>query len=143
MRAATTLYQRIVAVGLLVVMAVGLNAHLVFLQLYGWSNMAFDYRDDTVSWTEAIDRALSGENSCNMCRTVELAMLARQYVDESAGVSAAPELMTLSCLFFVPVAKPANQVQPPALAGTIDPPGIGAFSVFHSQKSPPPRPVVC
>ncbi|MEX2381014.1 MAG: hypothetical protein WD490_01405 [Opitutales bacterium] len=125
------------AVLLLFVIAFGLNIHLFFLQVWGWSGMMLDYRNETGSWGQAASMTFGGEAPCNVCRNVDTALQAIETSTDQPHATA--ESRTLNWLLVLPVKVPP--VLPPAppilwIAGPLPEEPSG---VVFPPDSPPPR----
>ncbi len=129
--------QRIAAILILVVMVFGLNLHLFFAQLYGWSGMLADYRAETGSWSVAVQKTFDRETPCNVCLQVESAI-------HSGDRSGEPVLATvdgryLTWILLLPV-ESTTAIQPPGSTWTpVRIPVAAHDSVASPPDSPPPR----
>lgn len=129
--------QRLTALALLFVMVFGLNFHLVFFQLYGWSGMLLENRESTQSWSAAAHQTISGDSPCNVCRQVEKAAF-------TGDVSLADRSSTVEGSFFswlfvlVPASKPIMP-SPPSAGECIRFLLTQLPSLTFTPDAPPPR----
>ncbi len=131
---------KIASLLLLVILVGGLNVHWVVLQLFGWSAMSLDYRAENLSWSQAVDRAVSGETPCQLCKTVDAAMTASAQLDNVTTPARSVEISPLPWLPLVPTGQQAAAAWPPEpwshrlIAADQRPAGIAL-----ETETPPPR----
>ncbi len=136
-RAGARLLQKTVALGLLGLIAFGLNVHVLILQVYGWSAMAVEYQRESGSWVDAAERTFSGETQCRVCRQISDSLL---LPDDPGRAAPAGETIHLAWLFVLPVkagtpVPPAPPVAPETLTFFLTEPGELSFA----PQAPPPR----
>lgn len=129
--------QNATAFLLLVLILLGLNAHLFVLQIFGWSGMLLDYRQTTDSWTSAAQMTVSGDAPCEVCRHVETAFLAAENVE--ADTPAAREIPLQPVIFPPLLCRKALVISPPSPSGTVPVTHANLPRLAFPPASPPPR----
>ncbi len=128
---------RLAATLLLGTFVFGLNFHLVFFQVFGWSGMMLENHRESGSWFSAIEQTLEGATPCSVCRQVEIALNA----DETRADPLAsgtdnriiPPLLILLARTDPSLDTPAVTYLP------LDSPGISPPTPFSDSPVPPPR----
>ncbi len=124
------------ACALLALIAFGLNFHVLFLQMYGWSNMTVDHHRETGSWVQAAERTFSGEAPCDFCRHVAETMLTG---GDSGSIGLFGDTIHLTWLFVLPVKVSPVMPSPPGYSATIDSFTTEPDTLTFSPQAPPPR----
>ena len=134
---ARSVLRRLTAFLLLGAFLFGLNFHLFFLQLFGWSGMLVENREQSGSWMSAIEKTIDGETPCSVCRQVEIALNA----DNRHSESGAPGVENrIPPPLLIPLAGNPPKVEPPAVACLRpESPHPLPFPLSSDSPTPPPR----